>query len=159
MRVAEAVLSRHSRVGLIGAAGAAAIAIAPASVAPSTTPPPGTLVASNTIGIECKLFHRPAVTRELRTGAVIRLSNGRRAARVSTPAFTFVAKLLLAEPATTERPSLSIRVSQRSTGKVIAAALYQGVARNHFGTHGFTGLIYSYTTRGAELQYFCRSQP
>jgi hypothetical protein len=164
MSSAEALLSRQSRIVVVSAAivGATAIVaattIARSSLAPSTTPPPGTLVALHASRIECKLAHRPAVTRELRTGPVIRLSNRRHIARVHVAAFTFLAKLF-AEPASAEPASLSIRVSQRTTGKVIAAALYQRVTNNHYATHGFTGLLYSYTPRGAELQYFCRSRP
>jgi hypothetical protein len=69
--------------------------------------------------------------------------------------FTFAAKLF-AEPANAESTSLSIRISHR-TGRVIAAALYQHVTNNDHAGHGFTGLLYAYTPRGAELQYFRRS--
>jgi hypothetical protein len=158
MSGAGALISRPSLLVVVSAAIVAAIAIAAGSLAPSTTPSPGTLVASQGIRIDCTLGHRPAVTRELRMGPVIRLSERRHTARVRAGAFIFLAKLF-AEPPSVEPPSLSIRISHTTTGKVIAAALYQGVTNNHYATHGFTGLHYSYTPRGAELQYFCRSRP
>jgi hypothetical protein len=158
MSRAGVLLSRQSRIVAVSVAVATAIPIAPLLLAPSTTPPPGTLAASLGIGIECKLFYRGDVTRGVRTGPVIRLSNRRRAARVQVAAFIFLAKLLAEPFPTAEPPSLSIRISHSKTGKVIAAALYEGVTNNHYATHGFTGLLYSYTPQGAELQYFCRSR-
>jgi hypothetical protein len=153
----DSLLSRPGRIVVASAAVVAAIAVAPVSLAPSTTPAPATLVASRPIRVECGLAHRPAVTRGLRTGPVIRVSNRRRTARVEVASFTFTAKLF-AGPASADSTSLSIRISHRTTGKVIAAALYQGVTNNHYATHGFTGLLYVYTQQGAELQYFCRSR-
>jgi hypothetical protein len=157
MSRAESFRSR-GRIVVVGAAAVAAIAIAPGSLAPSTTPAPATLGASHPISIECELFDRPAVTRGLRTGPIVRVSNRRRTARVGVASFTFIAKLL-AEPTSADSTSLSIRISHRTTGKVIAAALYQGVTNNHYATHGFTGLLYAYTPQGAELQHFCSSRP
>jgi hypothetical protein len=113
---------------------------------------------SNSLRVECKLFHRPAVTRQLRVGPTIRLSTRRRTARVRAGSFAFVVKLL-SEPANAEPTSLSIRVTQRMRRKTIAAGLYQKIAKNMYDRtrHGFTGLLYAYTPTGAELQYFCRS--
>jgi hypothetical protein len=91
-------------------------------------------------------------------GPEIRLANRRRTAHVRVGAFAFVAKLL-ADPAHAEPRSLSIRITHRTTGKVIAAALYQGITNNYYASHGFTGLLYSYAPGGAELQHFCHLRP
>jgi hypothetical protein len=157
MSRADSLLSRPARIVVVGAAVVAAIAIAAGSFASSTTPTPVSRAASHPISIECDLFHRAAVTRELRTGPVIQVTRGRRTARVGVASFTFTAKLV-AEPGRADSTSLSIRISHRTTSKVIAAALYQGVTNNHYATHGFTGLQYVYSPQGAELQYFCRSR-
>jgi hypothetical protein len=142
------LFSRRSRSVAVSATAIAAIAITPGSLAGSPAGPQATR-------IECQLFHRVAVTREVRTGPIIRVSSQRPTARVQAGAFTFLAKLL-AEPGYLQQPSaLSIRISRRTTGKVIAAALY-GHFKNDRADHGFTGLLYTYTPSGAELQHFFR---
>lgn len=146
MTLRRTSFSRRSRAVAVSAVAIAAIALAARSASP---------VAPQVVRIECDLFHRPAVTRNVRTGPIVRLSKQRATARVKAGAFTFVAKLF-AEPGYGEPTSLSLRISRRTTGKAVAAALYQRFFKDDHLGHGFTGLLYAYTPSGAELQYFCR---
>ena len=108
--------------------------------------------------IRCSFAHRPSVTKDVRFGPVIQLSNSRRTVRGRAGAFAFRATI---GPGPGEPGALSIRVQSRSSGKPVASGLYQflepGPSNQFNGGHGFTGLVYAYLASGAELQYFCRA--
>lgn len=112
------------------------------------------------VRIECRMFHRPAVTKVVRDGPVFRLSAARRIATGRAGQFRFRATAG-AEPPGGDPRALSIRVWGRRSGRPVASTLHQfgpaGPSNQFAGGHGFTGLVYAYLPSGAELQYYCRA--
>jgi hypothetical protein len=112
------------------------------------------------IQIECRFFHRPEVTKDVRRGPVVALSSRRRDASGRAGPFGFRITTGVG-PRQGEPDDLSVRVWSRRSGRPVTSAIYQFGGRqpaNQFGGgHGFTGLVYAYLATGAELQYFCRA--
>jgi hypothetical protein len=138
--VIAAVLLASPAVGLAGSSAIAAKAGSPS--------------------IECRVFHRPAVTSEPRRGPVIRLSAAHRIATTRAGQFGLRATVGT-EPGERPLSAVSVRVWERRTGRAVASTLHQfgrsGPSNYFTGGHGFTGLVYAYSPSGAELQYYCRT--
>jgi hypothetical protein len=114
----------------------------------------------SSLRIDCRFAHRPSVTVDVRPGPRIVLSSNRR--RVGAFVGPFAVNATTGAMLGSEPGALSVRVSGRGSRKPVASTLHQFRADrpvNQFaGGHGFTGLVYAYLPRGAELQYYCRAR-
>ncbi|MEX2458386.1 MAG: hypothetical protein WD770_05320 [Actinomycetota bacterium] len=122
------------------------------------TPTPTTPGPVVNLEISCQVFYRDNVEESPDEGESVTLVSDGDVGRIERGALVFEARYL---DDGFEGRALSIHVTEGD--RPVSTHLYQlrrdETPVNEFeGGHGFTGLAYSYSSHGAELQHFCTAR-
>lgn len=110
--------------------------------------------------ITCSTFYRADVTKSLRDGPVLQFDQPQQSETATFDELVFTGEHLNDD---FDARSLNVYVSEPGRKHPLFQQLFQmeknAAPENIFGTtgQGFTGLLYAYSTNGAELQFVCKS--